>query len=207
MSVLNKISFFQEKRDEAPNQELAKELAQKKDAAGIREIAENLWNKNNHVRSDCLKVLYEIGYINPELISPYADDFLKLLVSKQNRLVWGGMIALSTIASRNAAKLFEKRELICKTIEAGSIITIDNGIKTLAAVAAADEDYKKELAPYLFTFLTKCRLSDVPRHAENMLICVNTYNKVEFLKILQERQPEMTPSQSARVKKIQKSLN
>ena len=63
MSVLSRIAFFQNRRDEVPNQELARELAASKDAAGIAEIAANLWNKNRNVSSDCLKVLYEIGYM------------------------------------------------------------------------------------------------------------------------------------------------
>jgi hypothetical protein len=58
-----------------------------RDEQGIREIAENLCNKNKNVQSDCLKVLYEIGYINPELIAGYTGDFLKLLKSKNNRMI------------------------------------------------------------------------------------------------------------------------
>ena len=56
MSVLNKIAYFQNRRDEVPNQELAKELAQTKNRRGIREIAENLGHKNQNIQSDCLKV-------------------------------------------------------------------------------------------------------------------------------------------------------
>ena len=40
MSVLERIAYFQNRRNEAPNQELAKELAEKQDHEGIREIAE-----------------------------------------------------------------------------------------------------------------------------------------------------------------------
>ena len=41
MSVLNKIAFYQDRRDEVPNQEVAHTLAQTRNAADIREIAEN----------------------------------------------------------------------------------------------------------------------------------------------------------------------
>lgn len=67
MPVLNQIAYFQNRRDEIPNQVLAQHLVKAKDRRGIREIAENLWNKNPQVQSDCLKVLYEIGYLKPEL--------------------------------------------------------------------------------------------------------------------------------------------
>jgi len=106
MSVIERISYYRGIRDEVPNQELARDLAATGNTAGVKEIAEHLWDKNANVRSDCLKVLYETGYIDPELIAPYAGDFLKLLVSKQNRLVWGAMIALSCVASLKADLLF-----------------------------------------------------------------------------------------------------
>ena len=89
MTVLNQIAFYQNRRDEVPNQELARKLAAAKDTAGIQEIAENLWNKNKNIQSDCLKVLYEIGYIDPELIADYVDGFPEV-VEKQDITGWSG---------------------------------------------------------------------------------------------------------------------
>lgn len=127
MSVLNKIAFFQNRRDEVPNQEVAHELAQTRNQADIREIAENLWNKEPNIASDCLKVLYELGYLAPELVADYVEDFLKLLKHRNNRMVWGGMIALSTVASLRADAIFPHAETIQKTMAAGTVITNDPG--------------------------------------------------------------------------------
>lgn len=52
MSALDKIAFFQQRRDEEPNQALARELAATQDRLGIQVIAENLWHKHKSVRSD-----------------------------------------------------------------------------------------------------------------------------------------------------------
>jgi hypothetical protein len=207
MSVLQKIAFYQGIRSDIPNQNLARELASTKNLEDIREIAEHLWDKNNNVRSDCLKVLYETGYIDPGLIAPYVEDFVKLLISKQNRLVWGAMIALSTIASLTASELFAKRNQIIKAMDQGSVITMDNGIKVLASVAAQSEEYQKELFPYLLDHLKHCRIKEVPQHAESTLVCVNPTIKPAFLEVLQNRLPEMIPSQSARIMKIIKKLS
>jgi hypothetical protein len=65
MSVLHRIAYYQNRRDEVPNQELARDLAARNDRAGIREIAKNLWNQDAAVQNDCIKVLYEIGAIQP----------------------------------------------------------------------------------------------------------------------------------------------
>ena len=153
MSVLNRIAYFQNRRDEMPNRDLAKELAEIKDREGIREIAENLCNDNNNVQSDCVKVLYEIGYLDPELVAGYVGDFLKLLKSKDNRLVWGGMLALSTIATIKAEELYQHYEEITRVMEQGSVITRDNGIKILATIASRKDEYRERIFPYLLKHL------------------------------------------------------
>jgi hypothetical protein len=61
MSTLDKLAHSLGRRDEVPNQELARELAAKKDKKGIREVAENLWHKDKNIQADCIKVLYEVG--------------------------------------------------------------------------------------------------------------------------------------------------
>jgi hypothetical protein len=206
MSVLNQIAFYQERRDEVPNQELAHKLAAAKDKAGIQEIAENLWNKNKSIQSDCLKVLYEIGYIDPDLIADYVEDFLKLLNSKTNRMVWGAMIALATIAAKRPHDIWVHIDDVVRVVDRGTVITVVWGIKVLAAVAAADEKYSRKLFPILLVQLQKCIPRDVPTHAESMLCAVNASNQQEFLAVLTARQPEMSASQLARLKKVIRTL-
>jgi hypothetical protein len=206
MSVLNKIAYFQNRRDEVPNQELARDLAATKDRKGIREIAENLWKGNPNVQSDCLKVLYEIGYLNPALIAGYVDDFLRLLKSKNNRLVWGSMIALSTVAELKADEIYDHREEIQSIMEHGSVITVDNGVKTLAVVASKNEEYRRKLFPSLLKHLETCRPKDVPQHAEKTAAAVNSKNKNEFIKVLEKRMADMTGSQIARLRRVIKEV-
>ena len=206
MSVLNRIAFFQNRRDEVSNQQLAKELAETENRVGIKEIAENLQNKNQNVRSDCLKVLYEIGYLKPDLITDYTQDFLALLKSKNNRMVWGAMIAVATVADKKPREIYAKLGDVAAAFEKGSLITVVWGTKALAKVAAADKTYKQKIFPFLAAELKKCLPRDVPMHAESILPAVDTENKQEFLSILEARKPEMTASQLARLKKVTKNL-
>ncbi len=202
MSVLDKLATSLGQRSDVPNQELAREMVEKKDAASIRELAENLWNKNSNVASDCIKTLYEIGYLQPELIAPYVNDFLKLIKSRENRLVWGGMLALATIAAMKADDIFAQVELVKKVTRAGSVITADNGIKTLAVVAGTKEEYNKAIFPFLIEHLQTCRSKEVPQHAESSLAAVNTNNKRQFMDTLNQRMDGLTTSQSKRVRKV-----
>jgi len=151
MSAPDKIACSLNRRDEVPNQELARELAETEDKAGIREIAANLWNKNKNIRSDCLKVLYEIGFIKPDLIANCADDFLKLLQDKDNRLIWGAMIGLGTIAERRAGEIWAHIDVVMAAVEQGSVITVVWGVRTLAGVVAR----KPELTSAQLTRLKK----------------------------------------------------
>ncbi len=207
MSALNRIATYQNRRDEVPNQELARELAEKKDRTGIREIAQNLWSDNANVKSDCLKVLYEIGYLDPALIADYVDDFLKLLKSKNNRLVWGSMIALSTIAALKADEIYVHLPEIQSTMQSGSVITKDNGVKILAVVAAQKETYRKKIFPDLLQHLATCRPKDVPQHAEKIVVAVNAKNKDEFSAALQTRMVDLSASQATRVRKVIKEAD
>jgi hypothetical protein len=206
MSTLNKIAYYQNRRDEVPNQQLAKELAQTQNHQGIKEIAENLQSKNQNVQSDCLKVLYEIGYLKPELIAPYAQDFLSLLQSKNNRMVWGAMIAIATIASLQPQQIHAQLGTVTKAIDQGSLITVVWGIKTLGKLAAADPAYKQEIIPYLTAQLKKCIPRDVPMHAESILPAIDAQNKQEILSLLETRKGEMTKAQLARLKKVIKQV-
>jgi hypothetical protein len=207
LSVLNRIAHFRNRRDEVPNQELARDLAAKKNRAGIREIAEHLWDKEQNIQSDCLKVLYETGYIDPGLISDYVDDFIKLLHNRNNRMVWGGMIALSTIASLQADKFYPHVEEIKKIMAKGTIITIDAGTKTLVGIASVKESHRKTIMPYLLSRLASCRPVDVPRHAEQILLAVDTKHRDAFIAVLEKRMSDLKASQLPRIKKVIKQAS
>jgi len=202
MSVLNRIAHFQGRTDEVPNQELARELAEQKNREGIAEIAENLWNKEKAIQCDCIKVLYEVGYVDPDLIVEYANDFVQLLNSRSNRLVWGGMIALATIASRAADQLEIYAPEIKRAMAEGSVITVDNGIRTLAAIAASDPDRNSRIFPYLLQHFSECRPKDVPQHAESALLAVTAGNKGAFIETLEKRLADLTRPQKKRVQAV-----
>jgi hypothetical protein len=206
MSTLEKIAFLQNRRDEVPNQELARDLAETKDQAGIAEIAAALEDKNKNVRSDCLKVLYEIGYIDPALIADYHASFLKLLKSKDNRMVWGALIGLATIANLCPDPIWAQIDDVIHAVEQGTVISVVWGIRVLAGVAAAKAAYRARIFPVLLEQLQKCIPRDVPTHAESMLCAVDLEHRLAFTAILETRMGEMTPAQITRLKKVLRKM-
>ena len=206
MSVLNKLASMQDRRDEEPNKDLAKELVEQRNIEGIKEIAENLWNKDKKIQSDCDSVMEEIGRNAPELIEEYVTDFLKLLYSEKNRRVWGAMINLSLIADRKPKEIFESYESIIETMENGSVITRDNGIKTLAIVASKEDEYNQVLFPYLIKQLKTCRPKSVPQYAESIFCAVKPENQEQYIDVLNQRLDILSSSQQSRVKKLLRNL-
>lgn len=205
MSALQEIAFFQGRRDEVPNQTVARRLAETRDAAGIGAIAAGLWHKNGNVRSDCLKVLYEIGYLEPTLVADYVNDFLRLLDDPNNRLVWGSLIALATVANLRSAEIYAHAPAIQHALKYGSVIAVDNAVKTLARVAAHNSVYRQALLPGLLEHLATCRPKDVPQHAESTLPAVDAAHALAFIQALEIRLPDLSASQAARVRKVIKS--
>ena len=206
MSVLDKLAHSLGRRDEVPNQELARDLAAKKDKNGIREVAENLWNKDRNIQADCIKVLYEIGYINPRLIWHYGKDFVKLLKSKNNRLVWGAMTAIAEIARLYPKDIIFFTEDIKAAMDKGSVITRDNGVLALSR-ASVEPDYAIGFFPYLLKCLATCRPKDVPQYAEKIVQAVNASNKTDFIKVLEKRMEDLSGGGLTRVKKVIKQVS
>ena len=206
MSVLSKLASAQERKDEKPNKDLARELVENRDIEGIREVAENLWNNNKRVRIDCLSVLEQIGLLEPELIQDYAADFIELVLSKDNRLVWAAMIDLALIADRKPQEIFGRYDDIVQVIEKGSVITKDNGIKTLARVASVGTEYAQVIVPYLMEQLRSCRSKSVPQYAESIRVAVNLDNQDQYLSILNARLDTLSAAQQKRVNKLLKTF-
>lgn len=202
MSVLLKIAHFQHRHDELPNQELARELVDTRNLSGIAEIAENLRNKDKNIQADCIKVLYEIGYLSPELIREYATEFLWLIKNRNNRLVWGGMIALATIATITADELFAHLDEIQTAMEKGSIITKDNGVKILSLIAAHNKEYQKIIFPMLLKHLQTCRPKNLPQHSQKILPVLDEENKIIFIELLKNRSADLTRSELGKIEKV-----
>ncbi|SFL24056.1 hypothetical protein SAMN03159341_104201 [Paenibacillus sp. 1_12] len=206
MTIVYKLASQLNRQDEEPNIELAHKLINENNITGIDEVIENLSNKDSKIQHDCIKVVYEIGQVKPELISKYVLIFIELLKNRDNRLVWGGFTALSTIAIVSSASIMDHLETLFSTINKGSVITVDKGILTLAKLASVNKQYNERIFPFLLNHLETCRSKEIPQHSESTLLAVSNENKEDFLNVLKKRAQYLTVSQLKRVKKIFKAL-
>jgi hypothetical protein len=200
--LLNRLGYLQTRRDRTPNLDLARDLVARDNKAGIQEIAKNMWNENKNIHSDCMNVMYEIAVIDPAIVLPYADDFIKFLSSRHQNMAQGAIFALAEIAKVKPEFTFKHLNAIKKAKEKGSGIFVDKAITTLAYTAAANDEYNKSVFPYLIQDLLTCYHKEVPEHAERTLPAVNQNNKYEFIKSLEKRSDSLSGSDFTRLNKI-----
>jgi len=203
MTIINKLASSLNRRDEVPNQELAKQIANKSDKHAVKELVDNLSNKNNDIQNDCIKVLYEIGERKPSLIAGYAKQFSEMLTSKNNRLQWGGMTALNTIALENPKLTYSMLPKIVAAADSGSVITRDHAVKILIKLCSIKQ-YSAEVFPLLVEQLMSSPTNQMPTYAENMMPLINDSNKKHFVKTLTFRLPDF--EQGTKRKRLEKVI-
>ncbi|MHC5217840.1 hypothetical protein ACYSNR_14355 [Enterococcus sp. LJL128] len=202
---IEKLASNLNQQTETQNVEIAKLLVQNQDDKGIFEIVQGLKQKKA-IANDCIKVLYEVGEQNPSLITAYVSELLDCLASKNNRLVWGAMTALATIAEEKAEAIHQQIDKVLYAYENGSVITVDNSISVFAKLCKVNKEYEKELFPLLLTHLSTCRPKEVAQHSERVALCISSHNKHLFIDVLEKRKPELTTAQKKRIEKLLKKI-
>ena len=202
--MIEKIAYNLGVNNEEPNIKVAEELCKTSNKCDIDEIAEGLKNKNKCIANDCIKVLYEIGERKPELISDYIYEFLKLLKSKNNRLVWGAMTAIAQITEVKSKEIYGHIDDVFYAYENGSVITRDNSITVFAKLAKCNSLYEEAMVDKICVHLSACRPKEVAQHAERASICINKSNFEKFEKVILGRYGSLTDSQKKRIDKLMK---
>jgi len=138
-SVLDRLAGALGRRDEEPNIALARDLADSGDVAGVAALAAALGTAPRPVRHDAIKALYELGALRPDLVRPHAGAFLAAMNGPDNRLVWGALAALDTLAPYDPGLIAAHLPEILAAAERGSVIARDKAVSMLATLASQDE--------------------------------------------------------------------
>lgn len=206
MSIIPLLACSLNRRDEEPNELLAIQLVEQNNTAAVKELIDNLSNKDKNIPSDCIKVLDEIGKRKPELIAKYDAVFIDLFHHKNNRLIWGAMCTLDCIASLNPHQIYAHLPKILETADKGSVITKDHAMSILTKLAAIPQHTDEALALLLDYFRT-CATNQLPMYAENAVAVITPSYKAECIRILQSRIPEIEKeSKVKRVEMVMKKL-
>jgi len=201
MTIINKLASSLDRRDQLPNQELASEILASRNKKAVRELVENLSNKKA-IQNDCIKVLYEVGALDPALIADYIPEYLAALESKNNRLQWGAMTALCAVVDVKPKEIYDALTSILAAMDKGSVITKDNGVQILIKLCAIQQ-YSAQVFPLLIEQLLKSPTNQLPMYAERAVPIIKDPNKVLFVKTLTSRLGDIEKdSKRARIEKV-----
>ncbi|UTW66859.1 hypothetical protein KFE94_01730 [bacterium SCSIO 12643] len=203
MGIKDRLASSQNRKDEQPNIELALDIIATKNEKSIAELVE-LLGSSKAVQNDSIKVLYEVGVLEPQLIEPHWNVFLQALQTKNNRLQWGAMTALNQIVRLNPEVIYKHLDIIMETVDKGSVITRDQAVYLLIYLAGL-EPYKVEAYELLREQLLSCPTNQLPMYAEKALKVVDVHNKSGFTQTLESRLPEV--EKESKKKRILKVLD
>lgn len=207
INVIENLACSLGRRDEEPNIELANKIVTAKDKDAVKRLVELLANKKKDIQNNSIKVIYEIGALQPDLIKDYLSDFLQILKSKNNRLVWGAMTAIDSIASAVPEKIYAALPEIIDAGEKGSVIAKDHVVGILIKLTE-HKQLSDDVMPLLTEQLVKAADNQFAMYAERMVPVIEGKDKKQFIGILEERIDELPKdSQKKRVEKILKKLN
>ncbi|HEX5154591.1 MAG TPA: hypothetical protein VFW07_24260 [Parafilimonas sp.] len=207
MSILNKLASSLNRRDELPNQELAKQIADKNDNEAVKELVANLANKSKDIQNDCIKVLYEIGERKPVLIAGYAKEFIGLLDHKNNRLQWGAMTAIDAITFENPKLIYASLSKIIASADKGSVITKDHAVNILIKLCSLKQ-YAADAFSLLVEQLLNSLTNQLPMYAEKAMPVINEKNKQFFVRTLNSRLNDIEKeTKRKRVEKVIKKFS
>ncbi|MEO5808077.1 hypothetical protein [Devosia sp.] len=202
MNALDRLATSLGRNDEGPNVELAATLAASADTTAIDQLVNALTTASAALKSDAIKTLCEIGALRPDLIAPYAKNFVALLDDGSNRLVWGAMTALDAIASVEPRTVEVYVPRIVAAADRGSVIAKDRCIMTLVKLSkAGDAD---RMCPILLDRLADSAPNQFPTYAEEIAPVVPKSLLAKFTGILKTRLD--TIAQESKRKRVQKLL-
>lgn len=206
MSIINQLASVQGINSTAPNKLLARQLVADQNRTGVKELVDNLNNKNKRIQSDCIKTLYEAGEQDPKLIAPHADAFIQLLDNKNNRMVWGAMTALSACAPLVTEKLYNVITRIVDIADKGTVITRDHAVNILVSLSVHKE-YAPDTLPLLFEQILAAPVNQMPTYAEKTLAVVDAAHKQQLLDVIRKRMPDIEgEAKLKRLEKVMKKL-
>jgi len=171
-------------------------------------LISGLQHKTKAVRHDCIKTLYEIAERQPKLIAAFANTFIELLGSNDNRMQWGAMTGLSAIVNETPEIIFSNLSKVIAVADVGSVITKDHAVKILVTLSSQKE-YVSTTIPLLLEQILASPNNQLPSYAEQAQPVIHDkVAKQRFIQILTDRVGNVTPdSKKKRVEKIIKKLS
>ena len=206
-NLIDRFSSTQGRRDQGPNRSFAKELAISRDGTSVKKIADLLAaGQGRKLENDMLLCLASLSELAPDLLKPHAGLLIGFLNSKNNRAIWGAMIALSNIAPIIRPLLYKNLPLILDAMDKGTVVTRDHGFVILLHLYE-DINYQDDAFGLISEQLNSAPDNQLGQYAEKFIKIASTMHIATALEILENRSRELEkPSHKKRIASIIKKV-
>jgi hypothetical protein len=153
LSILNQLSSQTGDRTEASNLKVVAQCLENPNL--LTEIAEGLKESDAALMGDCAEVLTKVAEVHPEWVVPYAEALSALLSSKNTRVRWEAVHALSLVATLTPATIAPLLPILMEKIRTdASVIVRDYATDTIANYASTGKSAAECAYPLLKETLT-----------------------------------------------------
>ncbi len=202
-SILGRLACSLGRRDEAPNIELANTISKSNDRNAVVALVGLIESGTKPVRSNAIKVLYEIGERNPGLIAGFVKEFVAASLCKDNRLVWGALTALDAIAKEDPKSVYANLDQILDAAHKGSVIAKDHAVNILIK-RASKKQYSALCCNRLLQQLSEAANNQFPMYCERAAgVLSQELYRARFAKLMSDRINRLEKeSQKRRIQKV-----
>ncbi len=190
-------------QDERPNIELARELAASGNRARIAELVALTGSGNRPLRSDAIKVSYEISLVAPELIAPHKRIFVELLASSDNRTIWSSLQVLDAITGIEADFIAKNLNVILDAADRSSVIARDKTMSILSQMNANDR-FAPMVSPVILQRIAHAAPNQFPMYAELAAATMPKKHHTALENIITDRRHQI--SSPAKLRRLERSL-
>ncbi len=192
MSIIDKLSSSQKRRDQGPNIELANEIVNNEDYHLIDELVRLLSSSlRDVIKNDIVMTLMSISDRNPEMLLSRLEIFIQNLKSSSNRRVWGSMTVISNIAPFVQEQIMEHLGIILDSMNNGTVVTRDRGFIVLCVLYSNDK-FRGQLFPLIIEQLYGAPDNQLGQYAERLLETIDCNHMDELEKVLEKRLVDLT---------------
>lgn len=191
MSIVHLLSSSQERIDQQPNKDLAKQIIQTQDGAAIAELEQLLKSKKKNQLFDVLKTIEMIGEEAPEMIAHLFEPLSFCLQHPVNKIVWIGMSAMSHVSRFHPQLTYELLPKIIHTMENGGVIMRDKGFKMMV-ILYTETDYQGDLKLLMLEQLRVAPDNQFGQYLEKWIAVILKEDIPDLIGVIEERLPELT---------------
>jgi len=136
---------------------------------------------DEQVASSAIKAIYECGYLAPQLLVPHLPVFRAAVDGRNNRMVWGGMIAIWCVAKADPDAVWAHRERLEQALRQGTVITQMSAVQALTTVAGSDPAKAEALSAWFEEVLETIGSKQLVQCAELILPVAAPEQRCEHL--------------------------